>query len=211
MSERAALVEVMRAMRAAGLNVGCAGNAAVRTPNGCLVTPSGIEPDALAPTDVVELAPDGAVLNGTRAPSSEWPLHTGLLGARPEFGALVHAHSPYATALSCLRRDVPAFHYMVALAGGDDIRCTSYARFGSAELARHAITAMQGRSACLLANHGVIAAGDTLQQALTLLETVEDLCRQYWLALQIDPGPTLLTGAQMRAVHKRFKTYGPGT
>lgn len=200
----------MRAMRSAGLNVDCAGNAAVRTARGCLITPSGIKPDALTPADVVEIALDGTVLNGRRAPSSEWPLHVGLLSARAEFNALVHAHSPYATALSCLRRDVPAFHYMVAVAGGDNVRCAPYARFGSAELAQYAVTAMQDRAACLLANHGVIAAGGSLERALGLLETVEDLCRQYWLALQIQPGPTLLTGEQMRAVHERFKSYGPG-
>lgn len=200
----------MRAMRAAGLNTGSTGNAAVRTPRGCLVTPSGIEPAALAPGDMVEIALTGEVLSGNRAPSSEWPLHAHLLRVRPEFRALVHAHSPYATALSCLRRDVPAFHYMVAAAGGDDVRCAAYARFGSEELAQHAALAMRERRACLLANHGLLAADDTLERAFTLLQTVEELCRQYWLALQVEPGPTLLTPEQMRAVHERFRTYGPG-
>ena len=146
--------------------------------------------------------------HGDRLPSSEWRFHRDLYRAREEFRAIVHAHAPFATTLACLRRGIPAFHYMVAMAGGRDIRCAPYATFGSAELAAHAVAAMAGRRACLLANHGMIAAGADLASALALAVEVEGLAEMYWRALQLGE-PVILSDAEMdTVVAEKFRSYG---
>src|SRR5205807_2815823 len=144
---------------------------------------------------------------GPRLPSSEWRFHRDILSARPEASAIVHTHAMFATTLACLGREIPAFHYMVAVAGGDSIRCAPYATFGTEELSRHAVRALEGRKACLLANHGMIAIGDTLKAALALAVEVESLAAMYWRALQVG-APNLLDADEMARVLEKFRTYG---
>jgi L-fuculose-phosphate aldolase len=162
--------------------------------------------DALVPADIVAMRFDGSH-EGRRLPSSEWRFHRDILAARPEAGAVVHTHAMFSTSLACLGRDIPAFHYMVAVAGGDSIRCAPYATFGTAELSEHAMRALDGRKACLLANHGMIAIGASLEAALKLAVEVETLAAMYWRALQLGE-PRLLDAAEMRRVLAKFATYG---
>jgi L-fuculose-phosphate aldolase len=200
------IVATARKMNALGINRGRSGNVSARVEGGLLVTPSGVPYDELRPEDIVRMRFDGSY-DGALLPSSEWRFHVGILAARPEAGALVHSHSNFATALACLGRGIPAFHYEVALAGGPDIRCAPYATFGTEELAENAIAAIAGRKACLLANHGVIAIGKGLAQALDVAVKVEALAEQYWAALQIGE-PAILSPAEMAVVLKKYETYG---
>lgn len=201
------LAACMRAMIAAGLGVGRSGNASLRIPGGMRITPSGVEPERLDPADVVDMDLDGRILAGALRPSSEWRMHAGIYRARPDAQAIVHCHSRHATALACCGRDIPAFHYMVAVAGGDSIRCAPYAPFGTQELADAALVALGGRKACLLANHGQIALGETLAAALALAREVEELAAQYAAALAVG-GVRVLDEKQMREVIARFADYG---
>jgi L-fuculose-phosphate aldolase len=185
---------------------GTSGNVSLRLDDGLLITPSGVPYDVLEPSGLVELDADGVPLGHGR-PSTEWRLHRDLLRARPEIGAVVHCHPPFGTALACVRREIPAFHYMVAVAGGNTIRCARYATFGTPELAASALAALEGRRACLLANHGTVALGTTLDAAVRLAVEVEVLAEQYWRALQIG-APVLLDDGEMARVHERFKGYG---
>jgi L-fuculose-phosphate aldolase len=203
----AALVDCMRRLAAAGLSRGSSGNASARCARGMLITATGLPPERMAPEDAVELDLNGRVLAGRLRPSSEWPMHAAIYRARPDAQAIVHCHSRHATALACCGRDIPAFHYMVAVAGGDSIRCSPYALFGSDALAGHAVAALHERRACLLGNHGQIALGDSLEVALALAIEVEELAAQYCAALAIGE-PHLLDGAQMRKVIERFAGYG---
>jgi len=203
---RRRVIETAQALNALHLNRGKAGNVSVRAGDAFLVTPSGMAYDALAADDIVAIAADGAV-EGARTPSSEWPMHRAIYAARPEIAAIVHAHSPFATALACLDRGIPAFHYMVAVAGGHDVRCASYATFGTPELARNAVAALDGRRACLLAHHGLIAGGATLEHALAVAVDVEALAEIYCRALAIGE-PSLLSDAEMVAVVEQFRGYG---
>lgn len=206
-----ALIAAAQALDAAGFMPSKSGNLSLRTPGGFLITPSGLPYAQLAPDDLVEVAPDGSTLSGRRRPSSEWRLHADIYAARPDAQAIVHTHSPHATALSCARRPIPALHYMVAMAGGADIPCSGYATFGSAELAQAAVAALTGRRACLLANHGVVALGGTLAGAEALAREVENLARQYLLLLAAGLPPVILDAEQMAAVSTQFRGYGrPG-
>lgn len=193
-------------MNALGLNRGKSGNVSARFGTGFLVTPTGIAYESTQPEDIVALTLDGAA-RGLRRPSSEWRFHRDIYARRPEAGAIVHAHSPFATSLACLGRDIPAFHYMIAVAGGKNIRCAAYATFGTQELSDRALEALEGRKACLLANHGMIAVGASLETALALAVEVEALAEQYWRALQIG-APNLLPDAEMDVVLEKFRTYG---
>ncbi len=207
---RRALLAVMRRMDELHLNTGSSGNASVRLGERLLLTPSGVAAAQLGVSDMVLMEADGSwrCRRRDRKPSSEWRMHRDLLAARPTLGAVVHAHSPAATALACLRRPIPAFHYMVAVAGGDDIRCTPYACFGTQALSDLVVDAMQGRRACLMANHGLIAAGTDLEAALLLAVQVEGLADTYLRALAAGE-PALLDAAQMAEVKTRFKAgYG---
>lgn len=204
------LIETARRMNAFGINQGTSGNLGVRAGAGLLVTPSGVGYEAMTPADIIEMDFDGAwrcAVEGRR-PSSEWRFHRDILHARPDLGAVVHAHSNHATALACLRRDIPAFHYMVAIAGGSSIRCAPYATFGTEALSRAALKALDGRRACLLANHGMIACGKDLPAALALAVEVETLASQYCQALQVG-APKLLSAAEMKRVLAKF-TAGYG-
>lgn len=205
---RQAIINACLAMAHTGLSPGKSGNASARLDGEMLITPTGVAYDRLAPDDIVRLTLDGDVTSGSLAPSSEWHFHAAIYRARPEVRAVIHCHSRFATAVACTRRDIPAFHYMVAVAGGDTIRCAKYATFGSTELARHAVAALEGgRRACLLANHGQIAVGATIDEALALAFEVETLATQYVTALAAG-GPTLLDPAEMAINLEKFKTYG---
>ncbi len=202
---RSAMVEVSLVLEARGLNRGTSGNVGVRCGDRLLVTPSGVPARELAPQAMVLLAMSGEVL-GPGRPSSEWRFHRDILASRPDLHAVVHVHSPFATTLACLGLEVPPFHYMIAAVGGTTIRCAPYALFGTQALSDHALAALQDRKACLLANHGMIAAGRDLAQSLALCIEVESLCEQYWRARQIAE-PAHLSPAQMAQVLEKFKTY----
>jgi L-fuculose-phosphate aldolase len=171
-----------------------------------LITPSGVPADELSPEAMVEMDFSGVTV-GPGKPSSEWRFHRDIFVARAEIGAVVHTHSRYATTLACLQREIPAFHYMIARAGGDSVRCTPYVIFGSQALSDLALQALENRKACLLGNHGLIALGFDLADALAMAVEVESLCEQYWSALQLGE-PKLLSGRQMQAVLEKFKNYG---
>ncbi len=193
-------------MNALGINQGKSGNISHRTPEGFLITPTGMDYDVLAAEDIVPMSLDGTH-GGARLPSSEWRFHRDILAGRPEVNAVIHTHSMFATTLACLGAEIPPFHYMVAVAGGDSIRCAPYATFGTEELSAHAVHALEGRKACLLANHGMIAVGNTLKSALALAVEVETLAAMYWRALQIGE-PNILDAAEMARVIEKFRTYG---
>ncbi len=203
---RLALVAAARSLTTQGLNRGTSGNIGVRLNASFLITPSGAPTEMLLPETMVEMDFSGAVL-GVGKPSSEWRFHRDILMARSDIGAVVHTHSRYATAFACLQREIPAFHYMIARAGGDSIRCTPYAVFGSQALSDLALLALENRKACLLGNHGVIALGFDLADAMSMALEVESLCEQYWSALQVGE-PNLLCAEQMQEVLEKFKDYG---
>ncbi|ATB44216.1 fuculose phosphate aldolase [Cystobacter fuscus] len=203
---REEMIATGRRMNATGLNQGTSGNLSVRVEGGFLLTPSGMDYDTLAPGDMVRMRMDGTY-EGHREPSTEWRIHRDILATRPEVGGVLHAHSMFSTSLACLRRPIPAFHYMVTRAGGEDIRCSDYATFGTEELSRHVLVALEGRLACLMANHGMVALGATLAGAFKLAVEVETLAAMYWRALQVGE-PVLLESAEMQRVLEKFKTYG---
>lgn len=203
---RQEMLGVAQAMVQVGLNKGTSGNVGVRCEEYFLVTPSGRTVEDMQPSDMVALGFDGVPLSPGK-PSSEWHFHRDILASRPEINAVVHCHSPFATTLACLRRDIPPFHYMIALAGGDSIRCAPYALFGSTQLSQYALAALTDRKACLLANHGLIVLGRDLRDALDLAVEVEFLCEQYWRTLQVGE-PCLLSVQQMQEVQEKFKGYG---
>ena len=182
-----------------------AGNASVRTEQGFLVTPSGIGVEHLTANSMVEVNMAGQAICAGK-PSSEWRFHRDIYQARPEVNAIVHTHSTFATSLACLRQDIPPFHYMIAVAGGNDIRCADYALFGTQALSDEAIAALKDRKACLLANHGMIAIGKSLEQAVDIALEVETLCEQYWRTLQVGQ-PHILSDKEMDEVFEQFKGY----
>ncbi|HMB75200.1 MAG TPA: class II aldolase/adducin family protein [Kiloniellaceae bacterium] len=208
---RAAMIAGCRALNAQGINQGTSGNISLRLAGRILITPSGIPYDDMMPATIASrdlVAEDGAVWQGPERPSSEWPFHVKLLRARPEMAAVVHAHPPHATALAMARMEIPACHYMVAAFGGNSVRCAGYATFGTAALADLALEALQDRSACLLANHGCIALGESLDRALWRMVELEALARQYLLSLQAD-GPVLLSDSDIEETLRLFEDYGP--
>lgn len=203
---RREVIETCLKMNAEGINQGTSGNVSVRTDEGFLITASGIVYEKMKPVQVVEMDLEGNYC-GEYLPSTEWRMHMDIFRARPEAKAVVHVHSPYATALACLRKDVPAFHYMIGVTGGTSLRVSGYAEFGTQELSDAMLKALEGRTACLLANHGQICFGPSLSRALWLAGEIETLCHQYWAAC-LAGKPMLLEEAQMVSVLKRFKTYG---
>jgi L-fuculose-phosphate aldolase len=214
---REQLVTVARRMQASGINQGTSGNLSARIPGGMLITPSSLPYELMQPGDLVALDLAGKPLMSAepgrpqRRPSSEWRLHADVLARRPEVQAVLHCHSIHATALACHGRGIPPFHYMIAVAGGHDIRCAPYATFGTAELSNLAVEALQDRLACLLAQHGQVALGSSLDQALRIAIEVETLAQMYLQALQLGEPPRL-SSEQMAAVHHQFRTlcYGAG-
>lgn len=202
---RSALLHASRRMVELGLNRGTAGNASVRCGEHLLITPSALPVADMRETDLVLLDKTGQVLRGGK-PSSEWRFHCDILAARPEVGAVLHMHSRYATTLACLGRDVPALHYHIAIAGGDSIRCTPYTLFGEQNLSDLALEALRERKACLLGNHGMIALGSDLDDALSVAQEVEFLCELYWRTLAVGE-PRILSAQQMYEVRMKFVEY----
>jgi L-fuculose-phosphate aldolase len=203
---RRKIINTARLLNELGLNRGTSGNLSIKLSNSqWLITPSGVSPEDLSEDSIVMMDFDGQI-KGPGKPSSEWRFHRDIYLERLEIKAVVHTHSNYATALSCVLREIPAFHYMIAVAGGDSIRCAPYALFGSEELSKNAVIALKDRNACLLANHGMISIGCTIESALGLAVEVETLCQQYASALQLG-NPLILTNKQMKDVLEQFKTY----
>ena len=203
---KSAVLATARAMNACGINRGAAGNVSARHDDGFLITPTGMAYDACDDGDMVFVGLDGRVA-GRRKPSSEWRFHRDIYAARPEAGAIVHAHSPFAVSLACMGFAVPPFHYMVARFGGKDVRCADYATFGSQELSDAVVAALAGRNGCLMAHHGMVVFGRDLNQALALAIELEALCEQYWRVLQLGT-PALLDDAEMARVLEKFAGYG---
>lgn len=211
-NEREQLLKISQKLAELGLNKGTSGNASVRLGYGFLVTPSGMSVEDMTADSMVRMQFDGSfelqIDSNAKKPSSEWRFHRDILVSRPEINAVIHTHSMFATTVACLRKEIPPFHYMIAVAGGDTIRCAPYALFGSQALSDNALIALIDRKACLLANHGMIALGADLDDALALTVEVENLCEQYWRILQVNPNPPLLTEAEIREVFQQFKGYG---
>lgn len=202
---RQQLVTVARRMNGTGLNQGTSGNLSVRIQEGILVTPSSLPYEQMEVGDLVALDLSGQPLKQKqRRPSSEWRLHADVLSCRPEAMAVLHCHPIHATALACHDRGIPAFHYMVAVAGGDEIRCAPYATFGTKQLSDNVVNALSQRNACLLARHGMVTLGKDLESALRVAVEVETLARMYLQALQLGE-PPLLSTQQMQAVHAQFR------
>lgn len=207
---RQQLIATAQRMVASGLNKCTSGNLSVRTEEngetGFLITPTSMAYDTLEADDIVFVRLDGSHA-GRCKPSTEWRFHRDIYATRPAAGAVLHAHSPFATSLACLRRDIPAFHYMIARFGGNTLRCSDYATFGTQALSDTALLAMRNRNACLLANHGMLVFGRHLDQALDLGIELENLCEQYWRACQLGE-PVLLDDAEMARVLEKFGGYG---
>lgn len=205
---RRAMVETGRRMNAAGINQGTSGNISLRNPHGFLVTPTSLPYDAMEPGDIVQMGFDGS-REGRRRPSSEWRFHRDILAGRSDVEVVLHCHSIYATTLACLDRPIPAFHYMVAVAGGTTIRCARYATFGTQELSDAAIAALDDRLACLLGHHGQISLGRTLDGALALAVEVETLARLYVQILPLGE-PSVLPDDEMARVLRQMRDMGYG-
>jgi len=200
------IIDICLGMNVAGINQGSAGNVSARIDGGFLITPSGMAYEKLTPADIAFVDMNGRA-TGPLKPSSEWRMHLDIYANKPDAKAVVHAHSTFATTLSCLRKDIPPFHYMVAVAGGADIKCSDYALFGTQKLSDVMLTALQDRRACLLGTHGMICFHDNLDKALWLAIEVETLAKQYWHACQMGE-PVLLSDDEMAEVIEKFKTYG---
>ncbi len=203
---RASVVDAARDLDAQGLNRGTSGNVSMRFRDGLLITPSGMPTAAMSPDDIVPMGFDGGHPPGLK-PSSEWRFHRDILAARPEIGAIVHAHPIHCTAFAICGREIPAVHYMIAAFGGPTVRCAPYAPYGTETLSRLALAALQDRACCLLANHGMIAAGATLAKASWLAIELETLCQQYAVALQVG-APLVLPDDEIGRIVERFRGYG---
>jgi L-fuculose-phosphate aldolase len=204
---RADVVATAMEVSRRGLSPGRSGNVSRRWKKGLLITPSGVPYDELGPSHVVYVDQNGTPAKGALRPSSEWQLHRAIYSTRPDVQAVVHTHSMHAVVMACARRSIPAFHYMVAAAGGKDIPCVPYATFGSEELAQSVAGGLKDRDACLLANHGQVAVGETLSAAVELAAEVETLAEQYLKVLMLG-APHVLSDAEMDKVLQRFRTYG---
>jgi L-fuculose-phosphate aldolase len=191
-----------------GLNRGASGNVSVRSGDRMLITPSAVPPRDIRPEDIAQMGLTGGDdWDGTLAPSVEWRFHRDLLTARPEMGAIVHTHAPWCTVLAVARRPIPAVHYMMAAFGGEDIRCSDYATYGTPELSAAVLRAMAGRNGCLMANHGMVVGSSNLTHALWLAGEMEALAHQHFHAMQIG-GAHVLDSAQIAATAEGFATYG---
>lgn len=203
---RRQLIDAACAMNRSGINRGTSGNLSLRWGDGLLITPSSRPYAELEPRDIVFVGPDGT-FEGHAKPSSEWRIHYDIYRSRADAAAILHAHPTHCTALACMRRPIPSFHYMVAAAGGRDIPCASYATFGTQALSDHVLQALENRKACLMANHGLLCLAKDLPGALALAVEVEQLAFAYMECLAVGP-PILLEDAEMDRVLERFKSYG---
>lgn len=206
MELRQQLIETANAMNASGINRGTSGNLSVRLDDGFLITPSGMNYSELAPEDIVEMNIKGE-WGGSIKPSSEWRFHRDIYRQRADAQAILHAHPVFCATLACLVRPIPAFHYVVAVAGGRDIRCAAYATFGTQELSDHVLTALTDRKACLMANHGLICLETDLARALALAIEIEQLAQVYYQCLAVGE-PVILDDEEMDRVLEKFKDYG---
>lgn len=206
---RQSLVEACRRMNALGINQGTSGNISVREGGRMLISPSAIPYDEMRPEDVAAMKLEGeyGAYEGKLRPSTEWRFHLDIMRARSEVGAIVHSHPTYCTTLAISRRGIPACHYMMAAFGGTDVRCSDYATYGTKELSEHALRALEGRNACLLANHGMIVCGANLKKAMWLAVELETIARQYWHSLLIG-GPVVLSDEQIAETARKFGDYG---
>lgn len=204
---RQSVIDAALEMQGSGLSPQRSGNVSVRLGEGMLITPTGMRYEDLLPGDIVFVEGDGSTPAGQRKPSSEWHFHSAIYAAREDARAIVHCHSLNATALACANREIPAFHYMVAVAGGNTIRCAPYATFGTPELADNAVAALENRKACLLAHHGQIAIGGDIEKALELAHEVETLASQYAAVLKLGK-PKILDNDEMARVLEKFAGYG---
>jgi L-fuculose-phosphate aldolase len=204
---RAEIVHITQALDAAGLVPNKSGNVSARVADGLLITPAGVPYRDLTPGQIVALKGTGEPTPGGLRPSSEWRMHAAIYAARPDVEAVVHTHSPRATALACAGRGIPPFHYMIALAGGD-IRCMPYCTFGTVEIAQSAVQGLAGRRATLLGNHGVMAVGSSLSEALSVAVEVENLAGEYLSMLSAGLQPKLLDEDELHRVIGKFTDYG---
>ncbi len=208
----AEVLATARAMNTSGINRGSAGNVSARywpegaASDGFIITPTGMAYADCDAEDMVRVGLDGTP-HGARKPSSEWRFHRDIYAKRPEVGAIVHTHSPFATSLACTGRGIEPFHYMIARFGGRDVRCADYATFGTQALSDAVLAALEGRRACLMAHHGMLVTGRNLAQALDLAVELETLCEQYWRVLQLGPA-VLLPDDEMARVIEKFAHYG---
>lgn len=189
-----------------GVNQGTSGNISVRVEEGFLITPSGVSYNEMEPADIVTMKID-ASHKGTRKPSTEWRFHRDIMAKKPDVGAVIHLHSMFCTSLSILRREIPAVHYMIAAAGGPTVPCVPYVTWGTQELADYIVGALENRTACLLANHGMVCVGPNLKKAAWLAVEIEALAAQYWRALQVGV-PYVLSDEEIAKVIEKFKSYG---
>ena len=196
-------------MNASGLNQGTSGNISARSGDRMLITPSATPYEDITPEMIAAMPLDGDYggWEGPLKPSTEWRFHLDIMKSRPEVGAIVHTHATFATVLAIARREIPACHYMIAAFGGNNVRCADYATYGTKELSENALKALAGRSACLLANHGLIATGPTLAKAMWAAVELETIAKQYYYALQLD-GMAILSDAEIADTQKGFATYG---
>ena len=204
---RQQLVDAMRTLDARGLNRGTSGNLSARFGSGMFVTPSGVTPDRLTPELMVFVDEDGSVATGTARPSSEWQMHMGIYRRRADAMAVVHCHARHSTILACAHREIPPLHYMVAVGGGASVPVAPYATFGSEDLAEGVVRTLDGRRACLMANHGLIALGPNLAVAMAIAEEIEEQAAVYCGTLAIG-GPKLLDEAEMDRILRAFEGYG---
>lgn len=209
MAARRSIIEHCLLMNATGLNQGTSGNISVRFGKKMLITPSAVPYAEMKPGDIAAMPIEGEYgsWKGPLKPSTEWRFHLDIMRDRPDVGAIVHTHALFSTVLAIARRDIPACHYMIAAFGGSDIRCSGYARYGTAELSAEALEALKGRNGCLLANHGMIAVGPTLEKAMWLASELETLARQYYHSLLIG-GPVILSDDQIEETRRGFASYG---
>ena len=206
---RQAIIDKCRWMNASGLNQGTSGNISARFGDTMLISPSATPYDALTLDMITAMPVNGeyGAWEGPLKPSTEWRFHLDIMKARPDVGGIVHTHATYSTVLAIARKEIPACHYMIAAFGGTNVRVAGYARFGTRELSELAILALEGRSACLLANHGMIATGTSLDQAMWRAVELETIARQYYLSLSIG-GPVLLSEQEIAETTKGFSSYG---
>jgi L-fuculose-phosphate aldolase len=208
---RVAIIAQCRAMNALGINQGKAGNISARLGEAMLITPSAIDYDDMRP-EMLALMPLGGeygAWSGRYKPSTEWRFHLDIMRARPDIGAIVHCHATYATTLSMLHKPIAAAHYMIAIFGGPSVRCTPYAPYGTKELSDLAVAGLEGRNGLLLANHGMIATGATLAEAMWRARELETLAKMYYLALAAGR-PIVLSDDEVMRIVERFKSYGRG-
>ncbi len=207
---RRQLIATCRELERRGLNQGTSGNVSVRLSanpdDGFLLTPTALAYDVMQPEDIVHMRLDGSH-SGPRPPSSEWRFHLDIMRARPDAHAIIHTHSAYSTSLACLRRGIPAFHYLIALFGGNSIRCSDYATYGTQELSNHVLQALTDRTAALMGNHGLIVLGPNLERALAMTVEAETLAMMYWRAIQVGE-PVILPDDEIARVRAKIATYG---